>query len=76
MRLFAFSKTLGVTGDSVAIVDSIINLAHSLNLKVVAEGVEAEEQAGILRRLNCDLLQGYLLGRPVPWEELTVRLRG
>lgn len=72
----AFVKTLHATGDAVAIVDAIITLAHSLNLKVVAEGVETEEQAGILRRLNCDLLQGYLLGRPMPWEDMTTRLRG
>jgi len=72
----AFVKALSGAGDAVAIVDAIISLAHSLNLGVVAEGVETEEQATILRDLKCDLLQGYLLGRPVPWEELTARLRG
>ena len=46
-------------------VTNIIALAHSLTLKVVAEGVEDEEQAKLLRLLRCDNLQGYLLGRAV-----------
>ena len=47
---------------------TIINLAHSLKLKVVAEGVETEEQSRLLRLLNCDEMQGYLCGRPVSGE--------
>ncbi|MGH1421894.1 MAG: putative bifunctional diguanylate cyclase/phosphodiesterase [Hyphomonas sp.] len=43
---------------------SIIALGHSLNMKVIAEGVETEDQAAILQLLSCDLLQGYALGRP------------
>lgn len=43
---------------------SIIALGHSLNMKVIAEGVETENQAAILQLLSCDLLQGYALGRP------------
>jgi EAL domain-containing protein (putative c-di-GMP-specific phosphodiesterase class I) len=45
-----------------------INLAHSLKLKVVAEGVETEEQSRLLRLLNCDEMQGFLFSRPVPGE--------
>jgi EAL domain-containing protein (putative c-di-GMP-specific phosphodiesterase class I) len=41
-------------------------LAHALKLKVVAEGVETEEQARLLRLLNCDEMQGYLFSKPVP----------
>jgi EAL domain-containing protein (putative c-di-GMP-specific phosphodiesterase class I) len=48
-----------------ALVTNIIGLAHSLSLKVVAEGVEDQEQAKLLRLLRCDVLQGYLLGKPV-----------
>jgi diguanylate cyclase (GGDEF)-like protein len=60
--------------DAMTLVSTIISLAHSLNLKVVAEGVETEEQATVLRLLRCDEMQGFLLSRPVPVEELTSRL--
>jgi EAL domain-containing protein (putative c-di-GMP-specific phosphodiesterase class I) len=47
-------------------VSTIISLAHSLKLKVVAEGVETEEQLSILRAMKCDEMQGYLFSRAVP----------
>ena len=49
-----------------SIVQAILSLAHSLDMQVVAEGVEREEQVAMLRSLNCDLLQGFLWGRPQP----------
>ena len=52
-----------------ALVNHMITLSHSLSLKVVAEGVEEEEQAKLLRLLRCDQLQGYLFGRPMPASE-------
>ena len=52
-------------GDT-TIVSAIISLAQSLHLKVVAEGVESEQQAEVLRRLRCDQAQGYLFSPPVP----------
>ena len=52
---------------------TIINLAHSLKLKVVAEGVETEEQAQLLRGLNCDEMQGYLFSKPLPCEIFEAR---
>jgi diguanylate cyclase (GGDEF)-like protein/PAS domain S-box-containing protein len=52
--------------DRLSLVSVIINLAHSLNLKVVAEGVETQEQARLLRLLRCDEMQGFLLGEPMP----------
>lgn len=51
--------------DDAAIVMAIIGLAHTLNLKVIAEGVETEEQLAFLRLLKCDEIQGYLCSRPL-----------
>jgi diguanylate cyclase (GGDEF)-like protein/PAS domain S-box-containing protein len=48
------------------LVEAIINMAHSLGLKVIAEGVETEVQMNFLRELGCDQLQGFLIGRPMP----------
>jgi diguanylate cyclase (GGDEF)-like protein len=61
--------------EGLAIVSSIIALAHSLKLKVVAEGVETEAQAQLLRLLACDQAQGYLFCRPVPASAIAELLR-
>jgi PAS domain S-box-containing protein/diguanylate cyclase (GGDEF)-like protein len=63
-RSFVIDMTTGPQG--LSLVTTIINLAHSLKLKVVAEGVETEEQSGLLRLLNCDEMQGFLFSKPVP----------
>jgi len=60
--------------DTVMLVQTIISLAHSLKRKVIAEGVESEEQANLLRQLGCDEIQGYLISRPVPFEQMTALL--
>ena len=52
--------------EGLSLVSIIINLVHSLKLTVVAEGVETEEQARLLRLLNCDQMQGFLLSKPLP----------
>ena len=52
------------------LVSTIVSLAHTMKLKVVAEGVETEEQAGVLDRLGCDQLQGYLISKPRPFDEV------
>ncbi|WDE01405.1 EAL domain-containing protein [Thalassomonas actiniarum] len=54
-----------------AIVNSIITLADHLGLKIVAEGVETAEQLKFLRDLNCHQVQGYLISKPVPYEQAT-----
>ncbi len=62
----SFVQDLGTGGRSTTLVASIIELARSLHLEVVAEGVETEEQHAVLGRLACSHAQGYLFGRPQP----------
>lgn len=57
-----------------AIVAAIIAMAHSLNLKVVAEGVETDEHLSALRMCGCDTIQGYLISKPVPADDLGERM--
>lgn len=57
-------------GTSKKVSDAIIRLSHELNFKVVAEGVETADQLTMLRNLQCDYIQGYLTGRPVPAAEV------
>jgi diguanylate cyclase (GGDEF)-like protein len=60
--------------DGAALVSSIVALAHWLRLRVVAEGVETQEQLRYLQRLGCDNMQGYLFSRPVPVEQFKMLL--
>jgi EAL domain-containing protein (putative c-di-GMP-specific phosphodiesterase class I) len=62
----AFTQGLGDDKKVALIVRSIVSLAHSLGIRVNAEGVETEPQAHLLRKMGCDELQGFLLGRPAP----------
>jgi EAL domain-containing protein (putative c-di-GMP-specific phosphodiesterase class I) len=65
-RAFVVDMISGAGG--LTLVSVIVNLAHALKLKVVAEGVETEAQLRQLRLLHCDEMQGYLFGKPVPVE--------
>jgi len=71
----SFISGLPTDGDDTAITQAVIAMAHSLGLKVVAEGVETAAQLALLRKLGCDEAQGYLLGRPMPASDLAARLR-
>ena len=62
----SFIQEVTTSRDDAQIVRAIVSLAHSLHLKVIAEGVETEEQLAFLRDLGCDQYQGYLRSRPVP----------
>ena len=72
----SFIVEMGNSPQGLALVSTIIGLAHALNLKVVAEGVETEEQSRLLRLLNCDEMQGFLFSRPVPASEFETRFLG
>ncbi len=61
----AFVKELSGESEDATIVSAIIALAKTLNLKVVAEGVETAAQQTFLTELGCNTLQGYLLGKPI-----------
>jgi diguanylate cyclase (GGDEF)-like protein len=70
----SFVQNLSRNEEDDAIVRSTIDLAHSLGIVVVAEGVESEDVLARLRALGCDLAQGYCLARPVPAEDVTAWL--
>jgi diguanylate cyclase (GGDEF)-like protein len=65
----------GVPGDGAAIATAIIAMAHSLNLSVVAEGVETEQQLDFLRDAGCDIMQGFYFARPMAAAQLEQLLR-
>jgi predicted signal transduction protein with EAL and GGDEF domain len=66
----SFVRNLATVDDDATIVRSTIDLAHGLDLTVVAEGVESEDGLRVLEEYECDQAQGYYLGRPVAPEEL------
>ena len=65
----SFIRDLPGDSEDAAITRAIIAMAHSLKLKVVAEGVEKEDQLVFLRQLRCDMTQGYLISPPVPAQD-------
>ncbi|HVF01880.1 MAG TPA: EAL domain-containing protein, partial [Rubrobacteraceae bacterium] len=64
----SFIEGIGVDEEDTAIVRMIIDLAHTLGMKVIAEGVESEGQAEQLKEMGCDFGQGYYFARPLPSE--------
>jgi EAL domain-containing protein (putative c-di-GMP-specific phosphodiesterase class I) len=74
----SFVRDLVSNSNGQAIVSTIIAMAHSLQLDVIAEGVETQEQRSLLEKLGCHRYQGYLYGKPVPagYSSAHRRLRG
>jgi EAL domain-containing protein (putative c-di-GMP-specific phosphodiesterase class I) len=60
--------------NSMSLISTIISLAHALQMETIAEGVEAEEQAKLLRLLRCKQMQGYLISKPLTYDEMTAFL--
>jgi diguanylate cyclase len=71
----SFVRVLAQGGEHAAVIRAIVELAHGLGLRTVAEGVEEEAQWKLLAELGCDNVQGYLTGRPQHAEALTPQLR-
>ncbi|MFJ6024691.1 putative bifunctional diguanylate cyclase/phosphodiesterase [Brevundimonas sp. NPDC092305] len=68
----SFLRNLGERQQATQIMRSVIDLGHSLNLQVVAEGIQSDWQARLLQLLNCDLLQGFHFATPMSLDELIV----
>jgi EAL domain-containing protein (putative c-di-GMP-specific phosphodiesterase class I) len=66
----SFVAGLGKGTPDEALIRALIEMAHALDLRVIAEGVETEAQRDLLRDLECDHVQGYLYGRPMPLDDL------
>ena len=71
-----FVQKIGMDQKSNHILIALIDLAHHLEMKVVAEGVETKEQAEFLKNYGCDYLQGYYFSKPVTQEEFEQLLDG
>jgi EAL domain-containing protein (putative c-di-GMP-specific phosphodiesterase class I) len=72
----SFVRDLGSNPHDAAIVRAIVSLGHSLELEVIAEGVESAEQVALLHAEGCDEVQGYFFGRPVPSGEFVAQATG
>ncbi len=70
----SFVFTIGQNAKHEAIVRAIFAMGHSLGMKVVAEGVETQEHFDFLKHEGCDVIQGYLISRPIPADALTLML--
>lgn len=69
-----FTKNITSNKTSENIVKTICNLANALNLDIVCEGVETEEQSNMMKKFGCRVIQGYLIGKAMPYEEAIVLL--
>jgi EAL domain-containing protein (putative c-di-GMP-specific phosphodiesterase class I) len=71
----SFTADINTNPKTLGVVQAVVELAHVLEMNVVAEGVETEEQRTILAKLGCDQMQGYLISRPMPKDRLIQLLK-
>ena len=71
----SFVREVNTNADDAAIVSAIIGMGHNMHLKVIAEGVERQEQLHFLREHQCDVIQGYLFSQPLMPASMTRLLR-
>jgi diguanylate cyclase (GGDEF)-like protein len=71
----SFVCNLTAGSDDLVLCEAIINMAHKLGLKVIAEGVETEQQRNLLMLANCDYAQGYFYSRPIPAEDFEIWMK-
>jgi diguanylate cyclase (GGDEF)-like protein len=70
----SFVRDLGLNTTANALVQSLVSLGDAMDLSVIAEGIENEDQLKLLRLVQCEFVQGFLISRPMPAEELTALL--
>ena len=68
----SFVRQINAAGEDTAIVTAVISMARSLNLRVIAEGVETQEELAFLRARQCDEAQGYYFSRQLPAEQFAM----
>jgi diguanylate cyclase (GGDEF)-like protein/PAS domain S-box-containing protein len=71
----SFVSQIEANNNNAKLTETIITMAHNLGMKVVAEGVETEDQQQFLKRCKCDFVQGYLFSRPIRFEQLIEKLK-
>lgn len=71
----SFVNDITVDSSDRELINAAIAMAHGLNLKVVAEGVETKEQLDVLKTMGCDYAQGYLFGKPMPASDMTAMVK-
>ncbi|HMN84744.1 MAG TPA: bifunctional diguanylate cyclase/phosphodiesterase [Bauldia sp.] len=70
----SFVRDIGLNTTANALIQSLVSLGDAMNLSVIAEGIENEDQLKLLRLVQCEYVQGFLISRPVPAEEITAML--
>jgi EAL domain-containing protein (putative c-di-GMP-specific phosphodiesterase class I) len=70
----SFIRDLGLNSTANALVQSLVSLGDAMDLSVIAEGIENEDQLKLLRLVQCEYVQGFLVSRPIPADALTALL--